>query len=157
MSWPEGFSPPPDAHRHPIVVEEGDVDELGHVNNVRWVRFVIDAAVSHSSALGLDLAAYLALGVVWVVRQQQIDYLRPARLGERLTIVTWVHSVALSSSVRRTVVVREPDRRPLLTATTTWVMVDRAGRPTPVPGSVRERFAAGASRPPASAPDAPTP
>ncbi|MBN2195068.1 MAG: acyl-CoA thioesterase [Polyangiaceae bacterium] len=137
MSLPE---PPPHAFLHRIVVGDGDLDELRHVNNVRWLRFVIDAAVAHSSAVGLDLAAYLALGVVWVVRRQEMDYLRPAAANEVITAHTWVESFGESSSLRRTLVVRDTDRCVLLAAATTWVMVDRQGRPTPVPRAVRERF-----------------
>ena len=34
----------------PIRVEEADIDALGHVNNVTYVRWVQDAAVAHWTA-----------------------------------------------------------------------------------------------------------
>ena len=35
----------------PIRVEHADIDELGHVNNVTYVRWVQDAAVAHWTAV----------------------------------------------------------------------------------------------------------
>lgn len=140
MSAPPAATIPPCAHRHGLVVSPEDIDELGHVNNVRWLRFVIDAAVAHSTAVGLDFAAYARLGVIWVVRRHELDYLRPATLGEALAAFTWVESMGSSSSIRRTRIVRDHDHLTLFTAATTWVMIDRDGRPTLVPPEIRGRF-----------------
>jgi hypothetical protein len=56
-----------------------DIDELGHVNNAVWVRWIQEMATSHwRAAASLDqVAAY-----IWVVTRHEIDYLRPLREGE---------------------------------------------------------------------------
>lgn len=141
MTTAAGSQPPFDAHRTEIVVTEEHIDELRHVNNVQWVRWVIDIAVAHSAAVGLDIATYLAMGVVWVVRRQEIDYLAPAKRGEKLIALTWVASYGQRSSVRKSLFLRAGDQKPLLQAATTWVMVDMQGRPALVPKGVVEKLA----------------
>jgi acyl-CoA thioester hydrolase len=74
----------------PLVPVESDVDTLGHVNNVTFVRWIQDVAVAHSTSVGMDLAAYQRLGAIFVVRRHEIDYLRPVMLGEKLVARTWV-------------------------------------------------------------------
>ena len=61
-----------------------DIDGLGHVSNLVYLRWVLDAALAHSTAKGLDEAAYKARGQGWVVRRQEIDYLRAAFEGDDL-------------------------------------------------------------------------
>jgi acyl-CoA thioester hydrolase len=140
MTTASEFEPPVAAHSFEIEVTESHIDELMHVNNVQWVRWIIDAAVSHSSAVGLDIAAYVRMGTIWVVRRQEIDYLLPATQGERIVASTWVASYGQKSSIRKSRFHRACDGKPLLQAATTWVMVDRSGRPVPVPTAVSEKL-----------------
>ena len=58
-----------------IRIEPSDIDELGHVNNVTYVRWVQDAAVAHwtAAAGAADQAA-----LRWVVLRHEIDYQRAA-------------------------------------------------------------------------------
>ena len=95
-----------------------------------YLRWVQEAALAHSTAVGLDQAAYLARGEVWVVRSHQIEYLRPALEGEQLHVETRVVSMAAANSVRRTRIVRARDGTELCRASTDWVFIDlRRGRP----------------------------
>ena len=62
-----------------ITARAGDIDELGHVNNAAWVRWIQDMATAHWEAVSPSehRQAY-----VWVVTRHEIDYLRsvgPAR------------------------------------------------------------------------------
>ncbi len=83
-----------------------DIDDLGHVGNLVFVRWVLEAAAAHSVAVGWDLAAYRRAGGVFVVRRQEVDYLRPAFLGERLRVETCVE--ALSRVTRDAAAFRPP-------------------------------------------------
>jgi acyl-CoA thioester hydrolase len=84
------FVPPEGAYVHPITVLPGDIDALGHANNVVWVRWVNEAAIAHSDAVGLGAATYFELKVLWVVYRHDIEYLSSAFEGERLHATTWV-------------------------------------------------------------------
>ena len=45
-----------------IVVPESAIDRNGHVNNVRYVQWMQDAAEAHSASLGWPTERYAALG-----------------------------------------------------------------------------------------------
>lgn len=131
-----------------VRAEAADIDELDHVSNLVYVRWVQQAATSHSAAIGWDFEAYRRLGAVFVVRRHEIDYLRSAVLGDRIVLRTWVDSWKAVSSVRMTSIVRldGPGDAPeggteLARARTTWALVSTdTGRPVRIPDDLRERF-----------------
>jgi acyl-CoA thioester hydrolase len=123
----------------PITAEAADIDELGHVSNLVYVRWVLDIATAHSRSLGWDHAQYFALGSVFIVRRHEIDYVAQVREGEQLVGETWVDSWRLASCIRKT----ELRRGDTVVArgATTWAMVALAsGRPTKIPDDLRALF-----------------
>ena len=126
---------------HTITVAEADIDQLGHASNLVYLRWVLEAAVAHSASLGLDGPAYLARGQSFVVRRHEIDYLRPAQLGDRLAVETRVATMTAATSLRRTRILREADGAELCRAATDWAYLDLArGRAVRIPEDVRSRF-----------------
>ena len=115
-----------------------DIDDLGHVGNIVYVRWVLDAAAAHSAAVGWDLPAYRRAGGVFVVRRQEVDYLRPAFLGDRVRVETWVEALSRVTSLRRTRIVRGEEE--LARASTTWAFVNLEGRPIRIPDAIAEAF-----------------
>jgi len=116
-----------------------DIDGLGHVSNLVYLRWVLDAALAHSTAKGLDEAAYKARGQGWVVRRHEIDYLRAALEGDDLVVETRVAAIAAASSTRKTRIFRDGDL--LARAATSWAYVDyRTGRPIRIPEDVKSLF-----------------
>ncbi|HVU01765.1 MAG TPA: acyl-CoA thioesterase [Polyangiaceae bacterium] len=134
------FTPPDRAYAHVFDVQKTDIDELGHANNVVWVRWVNEAAIAHSRHVGLGPDVYLALQVLWVVRRHDIEYLVPALEGERLEAMTWVATLRGATSLRRTLFRRASDGKPLARAATTWAMVDLQGRPRRVPPEILAKY-----------------
>jgi acyl-CoA thioester hydrolase len=129
----------PAQHVIELVAGADDIDQLGHVNNVVYLRWVQDVAMAHSAAVGWDHAAYQALGLVWVVRAHEIIYRTPCFAGERVRVETWVDSFAAASSVRKTRIARGADV--LADASTLWAMMEVAtGRPRRVPTELRKAF-----------------
>lgn len=125
-----------------IVAAPDDIDELDHVSNIAYVRWVLRVAQAHSDAVGWTYPAYRGLGAVFVVRRHEVDYLRPALLGDPITLVTWIESWAGASSVRRTSIVRSSDGVELARAATTWALVSTSsGRPVRIPAQLRDAFA----------------
>jgi acyl-CoA thioester hydrolase len=122
-----------------VRAEPADIDGLGHVSNLVYLRWVLEAALAHSTAKGLDEAAYKARGQGWVVRRHEIDYVRAAFAGDELVVETRVASVAAASSTRRTRLLREGEL--LARAATNWAYVDfRTGRPMRIPEEVKSLF-----------------
>jgi len=132
---------PANAFTHSFVVEESDIDELGHASNIRWVAWVNAAAVQHSASLGLDLETYREMKLVWVVRRHEVDYLGPAFAGEQLIATTWIESVRAATSVRKTLIHRKRDDKLLARAATTWVLLSLPeGKPTRIPKELAARY-----------------
>jgi acyl-CoA thioester hydrolase len=132
-----------------VRAEAADIDDLDHVSNLVYVRWVQQVAEAHSTAVGYDFEAYRRLGAVFVVRRHEIDYLRSAVLNDRVGLRTWVDSWKAASSVRMTSIVRlgGPGDAPgeneteLARARTTWALVSMdSGRPVRIPPEVSDRF-----------------
>jgi acyl-CoA thioester hydrolase len=124
---------------HEVEVQAADIDRLGHASNQVYLRWVLDAAIAHSTAVGLGEDAYFRAGQVWVVRRHELTYLKPAMQRDRLRVETRVASMSGASSVRKTRIVREA--AVLFEAVTDWVYFDLArGRPARIPDAVRGRF-----------------
>lgn len=121
-----------------LSVQPEDIDELGHVNNVVYLRWVQDAAVSHwrATAPPADQDA-----LVWVVVRHEIDYLRAGRPDDDLVARTWVGAVVGGKFERHTEIRRVRNRKVLARARTLWCPIDRAtGRPTVPSPDVVARF-----------------
>jgi acyl-CoA thioester hydrolase len=116
----------------PILPVAADIDELGHVSNLVYLRWVAEVAMAHSRARGWDVPRYLALGAVFMVRRHEIDYVAQVTLGQELSAQTWVDSWKLASCIRKTEILR--DGKVVARAATTWAMIGLAsGRPQRIP------------------------
>jgi acyl-CoA thioester hydrolase len=121
-----------------IPVRPEDIDELGHVNNVVYLRWVQDLAVAHWRAAA---TAEQQERLVWVAVRHEIDYKRPAMPGDVLLGRTWVGVAEGRNFERHTEIVRPSDGRLLAQARTLWCPISRAtGKPTKVDDGVRARF-----------------
>lgn len=126
-------------HRHQVSPDE--IDELGHANNLAYLRWLQDAALAHSAVQGWPPEAYQRLGLGWVVRSHEITYERPALEGDLVIVRTWVASFRKASSVRRYDVIREADYKRLATAATNWAFVDYStGLPARIPPEIIASF-----------------
>lgn len=117
-----------------------DVDLLGHVNNVVWVRFVVELAEAHAAALGLDFHATRGLGGIWIVRRHHVLYHANVALDTEVQETTWVSSLRGALS-RRHARFEAAGGELLVESETEWAYVDATTlRPRRVPSPVRERF-----------------
>jgi len=126
------------AYEKCITASDADADELGHVNNAVWVRWIQDMATEHwrSAADPAHVDAY-----VWVVVRHEIDYLRAVLPGETVKGRTWVGDLPRGARFDRHVEFVGVDGRPRVRARTTWAMLDKAtGRPLRVPKEVAAPF-----------------
>ena len=124
-----------------IVARPADIDELGHVNNAVWVRWIQEVAVAHWQAAA-DPADVAAL--IWVVTRHEIDYLGNVRAGETVTARTWVPDPPRGARFDRLVTFSGADGRDKVRARSTWALIDRAsGRLVRVPPALTARFVEG--------------
>ncbi len=131
----------PAIYTHEHRVTELEIDEIGHVGNVHYLGWLMTAATAHSGAQGWPWERYRELGAAFVVRRHELDYLRSAKLGDRLIVRTWVASIARVSSVRAYEIAREPGPEVLLRAVTTWAFIDLvSGVPRRIPAELASAF-----------------
>lgn len=123
----------------PIRVTSHDIDELGHVSNQVYLRWVLEVALAHSAHLGWNHAEYTRIGGIFVVRRHELDYLAQVKLGEEVRAETWVPSWKLASCVRATELSR--NGQVVMRAATTWAfMALESGRPIKIPDELRGLF-----------------
>ncbi|GHH21748.1 MULTISPECIES: acyl-CoA thioesterase [Sphingomonas] len=106
-----------------ITASAADIDELGHVNNAVWVRWIQEIAVAHwmAQALPEHRDAYF-----WVVTRHEVDYRGNVGVGETVTGETWVAAAPKGARFDRAVRFTGADGKVKVEAVTTWAMLDRA-------------------------------
>jgi len=124
-----------------ITATPADIDELGHVNNAVWVKWIQDLAVAHWEAVAppAQRDAY-----IWVVTRHEIDYRGNLAVGETVTGETWVAEPPKGARFDRHVRFTGADGRVKVEAVTTWALIDRAtGRLLRVRDEIAAPFLAG--------------
>jgi acyl-CoA thioester hydrolase len=99
------------------------IDELDHVNNTVWVQWIQDMATAHWDAVARpeDRDAFF-----WVVVRHEIDYRGNIGPGESVTATTWIEGAGLGAKSLRRVEFADASGKRLVSAATTWAMIDRA-------------------------------
>ncbi len=114
----------PDMPRFTMTITAGpdDIDELGHVNNAVWVKWIQDVAVAHWDAVAPaeHRAAY-----IWVVTRHEIDYRGNVKAGESVIAETWVEEAPRGARFDRHMRFTGADGRVRVEAKTTWALLDR--------------------------------
>ncbi|MFC4293017.1 acyl-CoA thioesterase [Sphingorhabdus arenilitoris] len=115
-----------------------DIDELGHVNNAVWVRWIQDMATAHwdATASPVHIAAY-----IWMVTRHEIDYRGNIKLGEHVTGRTWISDPPRGAQFDRNVEFVNSDGKVIVRAKTRWAMLDKvSGRLLRIPADVAAPF-----------------
>ena len=128
----------PVVFEHAFVVSPKDIDQLGHVNNVVYLRYAQDAAVAHwHAAVNREHREQL----VWVVRRHEIDYLKPAMEHEELVARTWIGEASGATMDRFIEIRRARDGEILASVRSVWVALDaKTLRPRRVTAELRSLF-----------------
>lgn len=117
-----------------------DIDELHHVNNAVWVRWIQDISTAHwqSLATAEQQAAY-----IWIVTRHEIDYRGNIALGESVTARTWLSERPRGARFNRNVDFTKADGSVIVSAKTTWALIDRpSGRLLRIRADIIEPFMA---------------
>lgn len=107
------------------IAESADIDELGHVNNAVYVRWVQDAAVGHWFAVA---PPEVMAAQIWVCSRHEIDYKGEILEGEEIEIRTWLGALKGARFARHTDIRKKGSAKPAATALTWWVLLDRQAR-----------------------------
>ncbi|MBL8656591.1 MAG: acyl-CoA thioesterase [Altererythrobacter sp.] len=114
----------PAAFTQSFTARAEDIDELGHVNNTVWVRWVQEIATAHWRAVA-DPAHVEQF--VWVVTRHEIDYRGNVGEGAVVRAETWIPDAPKGARFDRCVTFFDAaGDRPLVAVRSTWAMLDRA-------------------------------
>jgi len=80
-----------------ITVLPAHIDDLNHVNNVVYLQWVQDIAKEHWFLRTTD---QINTAYFWVVVKHELEYKKPAFLGDELTVTTYVEEFKGALSVR---------------------------------------------------------
>jgi acyl-CoA thioester hydrolase len=121
-----------------VRVEPADIDRLGHVNNIVYLRWVQDAAIAHWQTLA---SPEHQAEIVWMALRHEIDYKAQAVEGDEIMVRTWIGTAEGLRFERFTEMLRNGDRKLLAQARTVWCPVDpKTGRPKRVGADVYRLF-----------------
>lgn len=128
-------------HRFALTVYFEDTDTAGVVYYANYLRFMERARSDMIRAVGIDQNFVLREGGdAYYVADVHIRYLKPARLGDDLVVVSTVEQVRAASVVIHQRVMRGPEQ--LTDARVTAAFLDAHGRPQRQPREWVERFKA---------------
>ena len=123
-----------------LTVSEQDIDDLNHAGNYHYVRWMQEAAIAHSTALGWSPEKYIELGAGWVVHSHNIVYLKPAFEGDAIVVKTWVSNMKAVTSLRKYEICNAAGEI-LAKAETNWAFVNYAKqRPIRIPAEISDNF-----------------
>ena len=126
-------------HRFALTVYFEDTDTAGIVYHANYLKFMERARSDMLRAVGVDQKAAIDSGEgVYAVAEANIRYLRPAKLGEDLVIVSTVEQVRAASVLIHQRVMRGAEQ--LTDARVTAAFLTPDGRPTRQPRDWVERF-----------------
>lgn len=125
-------------YQYTLIVQPDDIDALEHVNNVRYVQWVQDAAEAHWNQLAGE---HLKDRYIWMVLRHDIQYKGQAFEGNSLLISTYVTKSEGVTSTRVVEIIREDTKKLLLKATTQWCLLSKdTKRPARLTPEIIELF-----------------
>lgn len=131
------MNPAPLLSRHTVMSYE--LDSFGHVNNAVFLNYLEKARNDFMIQRGLHFNDFFAWRRYPLVARAQLEYKRPARAGEELTIHGRVTAVSPATFTLAYEIVTS-DGAIVLRGETYHVFVDDNGRPARIPEIFRERF-----------------
>jgi len=123
---------------HPLQIVPDDIDLMGHVNNVVYVRWVQDVAAAHWNHIAPPEVKNRHL---WVVLRHEIEYKNPALLNDQVAGMTWVGEHNGARFDRFVNLYSPVTQKMYAQAKTTWCLLDaNTKRPTRIPQEILDIF-----------------
>ncbi|MEN3971644.1 thioesterase family protein [Sphingomicrobium sp. XHP0235] len=123
-------------YQHPIGIEPGDIDHMGHVNNSVYLRWVQEAVVDYWSTIAPPDAVARHL---WVALKHEIDYRRPTFLDDNIVANVVAEKMRGARAFFTTVIKRGEDV--VAEVKSVWCCLDAASqRPARLEDEIVSRF-----------------
>jgi len=117
-------------------VNNDDIDDLKHVNNLKYLEWALKAAELHWKEMSTD---QIRKRYYWVVSRHEIDYFKSAFPGDKISIKTWIDKMYKAFSIR--IVEIYKGKQLIAKVQTTWVLIDAGShRVSRIPDSFYDFF-----------------
>jgi acyl-CoA thioester hydrolase len=104
-----------------LQVKPDDLDELNHVNNIRYIQWVNDIAKAHWTKLATQ---DMLQNYFWVLINHHITYKSQAVLNDNILLKTFVKSSEGVTSTRIVEIYNNDTQKLLATSETKWCFMD---------------------------------
>ena len=122
--------------RHPVAIQHGDIDHMGHVNNAVYLKWVQEAVVDYWNSVAPPAAVASHL---WVAMKHEITYLRPTFLQDNVVAEVIAEKVEGARAFFRTVLRRGDEV--LIEISIFWCCLDAGTkRPARLARDIASRF-----------------
>lgn len=111
-----------------------ECDAYGHVNHANYLRYMQEAALDASAAVGYDIPRYQHMQRHWLIRETDVTFLRPLHYGDTAVVKTWVQDFRRVRSRRAYEIRLAASDELAAQAHTDWVFLDsQTLRPATIP------------------------
>ncbi|MGB5171461.1 acyl-CoA thioesterase [Eudoraea sp.] len=121
-----------------ILVKEEDLDDLKHVNNVRYVQWIQDISKEHWNELTTES---IQNQFIWVVLNHNIDYKSAAVLGDKILQQTYIESSKGPLCIRVVEMYNFETKKLLVRSKTKWCLLNPVTlKPIRISDEIRSLF-----------------
>ena len=121
-----------------ITVTHSDLDELNHVNNVRYVQWAQDIAKEHWIQ---NTSEEIRKDFFWVLLKHHIEYKSPAILNDVVKLKTYVIKAEGVTSTRIVEMFNNKTNKLLVKSETQWCLMSyKTQRPTRINSDIANLF-----------------
>ncbi|MBN09830.1 MAG: thioesterase [Flavobacteriaceae bacterium] len=118
-----------------IIVSNKHIDNLNHVNNIKYLKWAQNIAKAHWNYLIKDLDNEFGL---WVVRHHDVKYRLSAKLGDIIQISTYVNNIRGPLS-ERIVQFKSTENKIIVEVKTQWCYI-KNNKPVNIPNIIIDLF-----------------
>ena len=121
-----------------ITVSKNDLDDLNHVNNIIYIRWIQEIAKFHWESL---VSNDIRNNYYWVLLEHQIKYLHPAFLGDKIKIKTYIEKTGGVKSNRTVEIYNNDTNMLIVKSKTIWCLINaKSNKPSRITDEIRQAF-----------------
>ena len=121
-----------------IVVKENDLDDLNHVNNVRFVQWIQDISKEHWKT---KASIQMQSEIIWVVLNHNISYKAAAFIKDKIRIETHIADSNGAISTRVVKMFNSETNQLIITSKTQWCLLHaKTLKPTRISKEIKDMF-----------------
>ncbi|WP_456867235.1 acyl-CoA thioesterase [Galbibacter sp. BG1] len=105
-----------------ITVKEDDLDDLFHVNNVRYLQWIQDIAKNHWQT---EATQEMLDNYIWMVLNHYIEYKGQAFLNDEILLKTYIKKAEGVTSTRIVEIYNNTTDKLLVSCKTNWCLIDK--------------------------------